>query len=78
MIIVRPIKTNWQTQSFGDNKAMCKLDDKGEPVKPYIVKTIPNEGIPTGWKSLYTALGLKGHNGKIGLHTLKNRVISLF
>jgi len=65
MKIYRPISTNYLTQGFGQEMAMVKVDNNGNPYRPFIVKSIPSSGIPTGWAGFYTTtLGMKGHNGE--------------
>lgn len=65
MKIYRPIKTNWLTQGFGQEKAMVKVDINGKPYRPFIVKSIPSTGIPKGWAGFYTTiLNMNGHNGE--------------
>ncbi len=65
MKIYRPIKTNYITQGFGEEKAMVKVDINGNPYRPFVVKSIPSSGIPLGWAGFYTTiLRMKGHNGE--------------
>lgn len=69
--IYRAIKTNVVGQSFGENKVCVKLDDKGVPIRPFVVQTFPigdgKGGViwdtPSGWVKFYTAIGMLGHNG---------------
>ena len=65
LVIYRPVKSNRKGQSFGENRAMCKLDAEGKAIRPFIVKGIPNTGIiPEGWISFYKELGMLGHSGE--------------
>lgn len=64
MKIYRPILSNRLCQRFGENLAMAKLDNESEPIRPFIIRTIPPTGIPDGWVSFYKVLGMEGHNGE--------------
>lgn len=57
--VYRAIKTNSLTQDFSENKACIKLDDKGNPIRPFKMEVC---GLNS--KSLYQALGMKGHDGR--------------
>jgi hypothetical protein len=64
MIIFRPIKSNYKTQSFGDNKPCAQLDANGKTIRPYIIEGNKINGVcPAGWTDFYSSLGMKGHNG---------------
>ncbi len=64
MKVYRPIKNSYKSQGFGENKAMAKLDSNGRAIQPYIIKAIPNTGVPAGWTNFYNTMGMKGHNGE--------------
>jgi len=59
MKVYRPIKTNFKTQSFGENRACSKIG-----VRPFQVKIRSGDTCPPGYENFYQALGLKGHNGE--------------
>lgn len=62
--IYRPVKFNWITQKFGENKACAKTGPDGRAIRPFVVKTEQSDGTcEAGYTKLYPLLGLKGHNG---------------
>lgn len=60
----RPVKTNKQTQKFGDSLACIAVNEYGLPIRPFKVLpgTYPNM-CPIGSTKFYPAIGLQGHNG---------------
>lgn len=67
--LYRSTKSNWLTQGFGDNKACCRVDADGNPLRPFIVVgKIPSGNkmvCPPNSVDFYKqGLGLEGHNGK--------------
>jgi len=56
MEVLRPIKTNWRTQAFGEDKA-C-IDSQGK------VTTRVSAVCPPNTQSLYKSLGMVGHSGE--------------
>ena len=58
MRIYRPLKTNYRTQAFGENKACVRFSS---PLK--VVGKSFNQ-CPANFVELYPAMGLKGHNGE--------------
>lgn len=63
MKIYRAIRSNEKTQSFGDNLACVKVYINGKIVQPLQIKGRVGMVCEPGWKSLYQAGGLQGHNG---------------
>ncbi len=63
MKIYRPIKSNFITQLFGEDKPCCLLDSSGKAVIPYVIKTSVNNVCPIGYTKFYPVINLKGHNG---------------
>ena len=60
--ILRPIKSNWLTQSFGENKACARVIN-GVPVSPFrIISGDTYKRCPNGYAKFYPLIGLKGHN----------------
>lgn len=62
--IYRPMRSNWKTQGFNENKACAKVDVNCRMIYP--PKIIGKEGdsfCPPGYKNLYHLLGMKNHNG---------------
>lgn len=64
MKVYRPIKTNWQTQKFGEDKACAKLNEQGKAIRPFKVISTKDGVCPQGYASLYRLLGMKGHSGE--------------
>lgn len=63
MKVYRPIKTNFLTQGFGDNKPCAKTTATGEPIRPFRIVTRSGSLCPVGYVSFYPLIGLRGHNG---------------
>lgn len=63
MKIYRPIKTNWITQVFGENKPCVQIGADGKATTPFVIKNFPNDICPVGYKKFYPEIGMKGHNG---------------
>ena len=62
--IYRFLKTNKQTQKFGENRACIKVSG-GVPIWPLVVKSKRGEFCKAGYKGFYRwYLGLKGHPGE--------------
>ncbi|KKL54726.1 hypothetical protein LCGC14_2262540 [marine sediment metagenome] len=60
--VLRPIKSNYLTQEFGQNRACARVID-GIAVFPYqIIGSDTYKRCPDGYTKLYPLLGLKGHN----------------
>ncbi len=60
--IFRPIRTNYLTQEFGQNKA-CAMVVNGYPVSPFRIISGDNfKPCPNGYAKFYPLIGLKGHN----------------
>lgn len=62
-VVFRPIKTNIQTQKFGENKACARVIN-GQVAIPYQIIGTNNSVCPIGYTSLYQYLGLRGHSGE--------------
>ena len=61
----RPVKSNYLAQDFGENKACCKADERGLPIRPFVIQSTSTDGVcPIGYMSFYPSIGMKGHNGK--------------
>ena len=62
MKVLRPIKSNYKFQGFGEAKACATQLSDGR----ILVSAMPSNGIcPAGQQNLYTEiLGMKGHNGE--------------
>lgn len=54
--IFRPVKTNWETQGFGENRA-CR-----NPRNNHVV-TKKGRFCPAGYQDFYKGVGMEGHNG---------------
>jgi hypothetical protein len=63
MKIYRPIKTNWLTQAFGENKPCAKLDANGNAIRPFQIVT-GGATCPIGYAKFYPLINLAGHNGE--------------
>lgn len=64
MISYRPVKTNFITQNFGENKACAKVDVFNNPIRPFVIITKTGDFCPIGYKPFYPLIGLKSHNGQ--------------
>lgn len=66
MIIYRPVRTDYVTQKYGDNKACVKVGKDGRIIRPYIVRNKNIDGtVPSGYVDFYSdVLGMRGHNGE--------------
>lgn len=64
MVVYRPIKSNYKSQGFGDNKPFCKLGSNGQPIRPYVISSYVPVGEEDKWTKFYPTMGLKGHNGE--------------
>lgn len=62
-LFLRPVETNRTTQQFGENAVCCRTHPGGIPVIPFVLKDKVGATCPAGWRDLYKALALKGHNG---------------
>ena len=62
-MIYRPLKTNWITQAYGENRACIKTRVNGSIVYPTTIVS-KNKVCPIGFKDFYKAIGYKGHTGQ--------------
>ena len=58
------MKTNFETQKFGEHRACVKVDLLGKAVYPSKVITRTQLTCPSGYKDAYAYYGMKGHNGE--------------
>jgi hypothetical protein len=59
----RPIKSNWLTQGFGDNRCCAKTDISGGLLIPTVIQAKTGAFCDIGFKDFYKLIGMKGHNG---------------
>lgn len=67
--LYRATKSNWLTQSFGENKACCRTDANRNIIRPYVVSgkiPVGNQMVcpPNSVDFYKVGLGIEGHNGK--------------
>lgn len=63
MRIYRALKSNWLTQSFGENLACAKTNQWGGIDIPIKIKGTLTGICEVGFKSFYKLIGMDGHNG---------------
>lgn len=63
MKIYRPIKTDFLSQKFGENKACAKMENALVPVNPPQIIYKSALTCPIGYKDFYKLIGMVGHNG---------------
>ena len=60
----RSLKSNRITQQFGQNIPCVKLDENGNPIRPFmVVSGTDNFTCPVGYAKFYPIIELRGHNG---------------
>ena len=64
MVIYKPLKSTFVTQSFGENKPCVKVNEAGTVAQPYDFGLATNNNVcQAGYTKLYQTFGLLGHNG---------------
>lgn len=59
------MKSAHLNQKFGFNLACAKLGADGQPIRPFVIITIPDGApVPAGYALFYPLIGLRGHNGR--------------
>ena len=61
--IYRPIKSNYQTQSFGENKACARVTASGRLARPVFIVNKRGGVCTNGYGDFYKLIGMDGHNG---------------
>lgn len=60
----RPVKFNYITQEFGENKACAKVDANGQMIRPAVISGKTNGICMIGSRPFYELMGMLGHNGR--------------
>lgn len=63
MLILRPLKSNYTTQKFSENKACIRTDSNGRPYRPFRVIGTRTGTCPINSIPFYPTIGMKGHSG---------------